>query len=274
MRLLPYVLPACAIICLGCSSKNEFDDLRFQIDKGLMAALSSDGSFPIRDLKRLTGMVDAETDSVIREQGRRYLEKRILSCEVDKLSYRHQSNYQDILLKFGYQEGMGFRSASVQEGWEVRLRTLDRMRSELRRLRPVAPAHVQDMDCPTYVAYRRWRNCYNGAATAYERTLRWMEKALLPSALDGLTATERGLLSARVESFLERKIRTAAECERDSREGRHVEFPLEVGLRLQPSALIPDSSENPCNGGLGEMDYSAEWRRMRRGLLPQNGVTH
>ena len=263
MRLLPCVLPACAIFFLGCSSQNEFDDLRSRIDKGFMATLPSDGSFSIRALKRLTGMVDTETDPVIREQGRRYLEKRILSFEVDKLSYQHQSNYQDILLKFGYHEGMGFRSASVQEGWEVRLRTLNRLRSELRRLRPVTPANVQDMDFPTYVAYRRWRNCYNGAARAYERTLRWMEKSLLPSVLDGLTETERSLLSARVESFIGRKIRTAAECECDSREGRHIEFPLEVGMRLRPSVLVPDSSAKPHNGGLGEVDYSAEWRRMR-----------
>ena len=154
MRLLPCVLPACAIFCLGCSSQNEFDDLRSRIDKGFMATLPSDGSFSIRALKRLTGMVDTETDPVIREQGRRYLEKRILSFEVDKLSYQHQSNYQDILLKFGYHEGMGFRSASVQEGWEVRLRTLNRLRSELRQ-----------RTSKTWTSQLMWRIAVGGIAT-------------------------------------------------------------------------------------------------------------
>lgn len=263
MKLLSFILTACATLCLGCSSKNEFADLRSRIDQGLSAMLSGDGMCLTRNMKGLNAMIGAESTLTVREQGHRYLEEKMLSFEIDKLSYRHQSNYLGMLLRFGYHEGMGFLSAPVQEVWDVRLRTLGRIRHELHRLRPVSPANVQDMDCPTYVAYRRWRNCYNGAARAYEKTLRWMEKSLLPPVLDGLNASDRALLSARVESFLGRKIRTATACERDSREGRHIEFPLEVGMRLRPSVLVPDSSAKPRSGGLGEMDYSVEWRRMR-----------
>lgn len=263
MKLASFILPACAMLCIGCSSKNEFDDLRSRIDQGFSTMLSGDGRSLPRNVKELNDMIDAEANVTVREQGHRYLEEKMLSFEVDKLSYWHQSVYLGILLRFGYHEGMGFRSAPVQETWEVRLRALDRIRRELCRLRPVTPVNVQGMDCPTYVAYRRWRNCYNGAARAYEKTVRWMEKSLLPPVLDCLNESERGLLSARVESFLGRKIRTAAECDRDSRNGRHLEFPLETGMVLRPSALAPDASEEPHMGGLGEVDYSAEWRRMK-----------
>ena len=193
MKHLPILVFAYALLCLGCSSQDRFKDLQSRIDQRLKAMTSENEPFDVRSFKELADSIDTENDLMVREKGYRHLEKKLLSFKIDKFSYRQQSSHIGVLLAFGYHEGMGSRSTSVRETWEVRLRVLDRIRRELCRLRLVIPADVKDMDCSTYVAYRRWRDCYNGVARVYEKTLRRMENSLLPSVLEELPENERAL---------------------------------------------------------------------------------
>ena len=90
-------------------------------------------------------------------------------------------------------------------------------------------------------SYRKWRACYNSAADEYEKTVRWMEQALLPPTLEWMSATGRKALIANVERVLGRKIRSAAECERDAASDKAMAFPPERDMTRGPSALVIDA---------------------------------
>ena len=247
-------LTGLVLLVAGCSvdNKKEQDGVSARID-ACVDVLRTNGVSFVRTLESLSREIEICGDARSRKALHDKVEERLLSADIKDLSYRQQSEYVAGVMRFGYHEGMGRPNETVLDAWYARLRVLNWLRGELRRLAPVAPIDLSKTDRATQVAYRRWRACYNSLAAEYEKTVRWMEQALLPPTLESLPEADQKILTLRVETFLGRKVRSARECERDAASGRAVEFPREEDMSKMPVSLNVEEVADFPKPGLGEL---------------------
>lgn len=249
-----YVRTVLVVLVTGCSAENKSvkESLSARID-ACVDGLQTNGVAFVRTLESLSQEVENCGDESSRKALHDKIEARLLSADMKGLSYRQRSEYVASVLRFGYHEGMGCRSETLMDAWDTRLRVLSWLRGELKRMAPVAPIDLSKADRATQFSYRRWRACYNSMASEYERTVRWMEQALLPPTLEGMSEADQKILISRVEVFLGRKIRTVQECERDAALGRAMEFPRENDMSKKPVPLNVEETADSPKPGLGEL---------------------
>ena len=124
--------------------------------------------------------------------------------------------------------------ASIEEVWDVRLKTFSWMQTQTRRLYgdgklPKGTTRLKSGGLLTLdqEAYRRWserRNAYRRIASAYNERLNYAEKNF-PNPADGRIDERRILaLKQKIEKFLGRPMRTREQCTEDWYNGKR-EFP-------------------------------------------------
>lgn len=238
----------------GCSveDKNAKESVSARID-ACVDGLRTNGVAFVRELESLSREVENSGDADSRKALHDRIGERLLSADIKEPSYRQQSEYAACVMRFGYHEGMGHRNETLIGAWETRLRVLNWLRGELKRLAPAVPIDLSKADRATQLTYRRWRACYNSMASEYEKTVRWMEQALLPPTLEGLSEADQKILISRVEAFLGRKIRTVRECERDAASGLAMEFPCEDDMSKKPVPFGGKENEDFPKSGFGEL---------------------
>lgn len=224
----------------GCSDRRETDLLFSRIDE-CVERLKSVGISAGGEMSAVSREVRSLGNERLRKNCQKRIEERLLSADIRDLPYARQADYLSFVLRFGYQEDMGRRDGTPLENWGNRLHVLAWLRGELERLQPIEPVDLLTANRATVASYRKWRACYNSAADEYEKTVRWMEQALLPPTLEGMSETDRKALIEHVEHFLGRKIRSAEECERDAVSGKAMAFPPERDMARGPSALVIDA---------------------------------
>jgi len=77
------------------------------------------------------------------------------------------------------------------------------------------------------VQYRDWLNNYNGYSLKYEKDLRWFESQFADRAKH-MSPETKASLTAKIEKYLGRKMRTEKECDAEWQSNRRVTFPSYV----------------------------------------------
>lgn len=240
------------VIGAGCSAEREKCAFISRIDE-CVERLTTVGASSGGTLSALSREVESLEDARLRKACQERIEEQLLSADIRDLPYGRQADYLSFVLRFGYREDMGRRDMTEIEVWKMRLRVLARVRGELERLQPIKPINLVTADRKTVASYRKWRMCYNSVSGEYEKTLRWMEQALLPPTLDGMSASDQKTLTALVERFLGRKMRSVSECERDAASGRTAVFPPEHDMTRQPSELVDRGASTTSHPGLNRL---------------------
>lgn len=221
------------------------------------------GEKNVGDLRSLATRLSHCSNATDRAAGYQIMGKVLFSLEIDKLKYKQQSRCMNEVLRFGYHECLGQKDLCVIDEWTVRLNALAWMRANLKRLQPVRSVDVKTMDEKTYVAYRRWRQCYNEQAMLYARTVSWMERALLPNVVLGMKTDDRQKLFALVEQTLGRAPMLDIGGRILESKGEVGQFPVETMMLRGPAELGSDSDLQEPSVGLGESSYRVDWKMMR-----------
>lgn len=221
------------------------------------------GEKNVGDLRSLATELSCCSNTTDRAACFRIMGKVLFSLKLDKLKYKQQSRCMNAVLRFGYHECLGQKDLSAIDEWTVRLNALAWVRANLKRLQPVRSVDVKAMDEKTYVAYRRWRQCYNEQAMLYAKTVSWMERALLPNVVLGMRMDDRQKLFALVEKTLGRALMLDVGGRRPESKGNLWQFPVETMMLSGPAELGSDSDMQEPSVGLGESNYRLDWKMMR-----------
>ena len=259
-----YVIAMTMIVAVcGCFQLSPPEAMEKEIDE-CVSSISSGKICDISDVRKLSRKISCMSNDIDRSTCSRLFRRKLLSVSIDGLGYGQQMYWVREMLRFCYHEQAGDPSLGLCDAWQIRLQSLLWCRKQLAGLKPVRSVNVREMDMKTYVAYRRWRRCYNGCARQYNETVKWMFKALLPSVLDIVDNDQRQTLIEKTkETFGENALEV---------NGYHItpsievlgEFPVEERMLLGPQKLNIGSDGKLGNTGIREYDYRQEWERIQR----------